>query len=169
MERSKAVLRVASSLLGLVVLSGLSNSKLAAQGTIKVTKQVDQVEIVAPSQPFSATLNTFGGTAGPTFSVGPAQGTLSVSSLILTNLDNVPERIQIFQAANPDACGLNAQIGGQGSIHMDLLVPPSQSISLPFPTPLVFSSTNGHSCIGMSGGTVPGIVVVQVTGFVSNN
>jgi len=58
-------------------------------------------------------------------------------------------------------------IGGAGTIHMDLLLQPSQTLSLPFPTPLVFDSNAVHSCIGMSGGSVPGIVVVHVNGFVS--
>jgi len=163
MQRKKA-LRIAGSLLGLLFVGSLPISKASAQTSIKAKSQV---EIVAPSQPFQASLNTFGGQAGPTFSVGPDQGTLNVTSLILTNLDNVAERVQIFQPSNADACGLNAQFGGAGTIHMDLLIPPSTSLSLPFPTPLVFNSNTSHSCIGMSGGTVPGIVGVQVTGFVS--
>ena len=163
MQRKKALLRTAGSLLGLLFVAGLPISKASAQAI----KAKNQVEVVAPSQPFQATLNTFGGQAGPTFSVGPDQGTLNVTSLILTNLNSVVERVQIFQPANADACGLNAQFGGAGTIRMDLLIQPQQTLSLPFPTPLVFNSNPAHSCIGMSGGQVPGIVVVQVTGFVS--
>jgi len=164
MQRKKAVLRIAGSLLGLLAIGSFPTSKLSAQTSIK-TK--NQVEIVAPSQPFQTSLNTFGGQAGPTFSAGTDQGTLSVTSLILTNLNNVVERVQVFQPSNPDACGLNAQIGGPGTIHLDLLLQPSSTLSLPFPSPLVFNPINGHSCIGIAGGQVPGIVVVQVTGFVS--
>jgi hypothetical protein len=165
MQRKQVPLRIAGSLLCMLFLAGLPISKASAQSSKK--DNIKQVEIVVPSQPFQATLNTFGGQAGPTFSVGPDQGTLSVTSLILTNLNNVVERVQIFQPSNADACGLNARIGGAGTIHMDLLLQPSQTLSLPFPTPLVFNSNATHSCIGMSGGSVPGIVVVQVTGFVS--
>jgi hypothetical protein len=165
MQRKQVSLRIAGSLLGMLFLAGLPISKASAQSSKK--DNIKQVEIAVPSQPFQATLNTFGGQAGPTFSVGPDQGTLSVTSLILTNLNNVVERVQIFQPSNADACGLDARIGGAGTIHMDLLIQPSQTLSLPFPTPLVFDSNATHSCIGMSGGSVPGIVVVQVTGFVS--
>jgi hypothetical protein len=153
-------------LLGVIAIGSLSIAKPAAAQT-KNGQSPTPVETVAPSQPFQAQLNTFGGQAGPTFSVGPAQGTLAVTSLILTNLNSVVERVQIFQPSNPDACGLNAQIGGPGSIHMDLLVQPQQTLSLPFPSPLVFNPINGHSCIGISGGQVAGIVIVQVTGFVN--
>jgi hypothetical protein len=152
-------------LLGVMAIGSLSAKSAAAQTNVKLKST--PVEVVLPSQPFQAQLNTFGGQAGPTFSVGPTQGTLAVTSLILTNLNNVAERVQIFQPSNPDACGLGAEIGGPGTIHMDLLIPPSQSLSLPFPTPLVFNPINGHACIGMSGGQVPGIVIVQVTGFVN--
>jgi hypothetical protein len=152
-------------LLGVVVIGSFSIAKPAAAQIKKDSPT--PVETVVPSQPFQAQLNTFGGTAGPTFSVGPAQGTLAVTSLILTNLNSVVERVQIFQASNVDACGIGAQIGGPGSIHMDLLLQPQQTLSLPFPSPLVFSPINGHACIGMSGGQVPGIVIVQVTGFVN--
>ena len=165
MQRKQVSLRIAGSLLGMLFLAGLPISKASAQNAKKDV--VKQVEVVAPQQPFQATLNTFGGQAGPTFSVGPDQGTLSVTSLIITNLNNVVERVQIFQASNADACGLGARIGGAGTIHMDLLLQPSQTLSLPFPTPLVFNSNPAHSCIGMSGGAVPGIVVVHVNGFVS--
>lgn len=165
MQRKQVALRIAGSLLAMLFLAGLPISKVSAQSAKK--DNTKQVEIVAPSQPFQATLNTFGGQAGPTFSVGPDQGTLSVTSLILTNLNNVVERVQIFQPSNADACGLNARIGGAGTIHMDLLVQPLQTLSLPFPTPLVFDSNAAHSCIGMSGGSVPGIVIVHVNGFVN--
>ena len=163
MQGTKALLRTAL-LLVLVAVAGLPFSRLSAQGAIKAK---NQIEILPPSQPFHASLNTFGGQAGPTFSVGPDQGTLSVTSLIITNLNNVTERVQIFQPTNPDACGLGAQPGGPTTIHMDLLIPPSQSVSFPFPTPLVFNSNTAHSCIGMSGGTTPGIVIVHVNGFVN--
>lgn len=165
MQRNHISLKTAGSLLGMLFLVGLPISQASAQKAKK--KDPRQVEVVAPNQPFQATLNTFGGQAGPTFSVGPTEGTLSVTSLILTNLNNVVERVQIFQPTNADACGINARIGGAGTIHMDLLLQPSQTLSLPFPTPLVFNGNPAHSCIGMSGGAVPGIVVVQVTGFVS--
>ena len=157
-------------LLGVVAIGSLSIATPAAAQVAAPSKKVESptpVETVVPSQPFQAQLNTFGGSAGPTFSVGPAQGTLAVTSLILTNLNNVVERVQIFQQSNADACGIGAQIGGAGSIHMDLLLQPSQTLSLPFPSPLVFSPVNGRSCIGISGGQVAGIVIVQVTGFVN--
>lgn len=153
-------------LLGVVAIGSLSIAKPAAAQNKKVESPTP-VESVAPSQPFQAQLNTFGGNAGPTFSVGPTQGTLAVTSLILTNLNSVVERVQIFQQTNADACGIGAQIGGAGTIHMDLLVQPQQTLSLPFPSPLVFSPINGRSCIGISGGQVAGIVIVQVTGFVN--
>lgn len=153
-------------LLGVVAIGSLSIATPAAAQNKKVELPTP-VETVAPSKPFQAQLNTFGGNAGPTFSVGTTQGTLAVTSLILTNLNNVVERVQIFQPSNGDACGIGAQIGGPGTIHMDLLLQPSQTLSLPFPSPLVFTPINGHACIGIAGGQVAGIVIVQVTGFVN--
>src|SRR3954468_20576851 len=91
--------------LAVVAVGSLSIANPAAAQSKKVESPTP-VEAVAPSQPFQAQLNTFGGSAGPTFSVGPAQGTLAVTSLILTNLNSVVERVQIFQQSNADACGI---------------------------------------------------------------
>jgi len=48
---------------------------------------------------------------------------------------------------------------------MTLRLQPNQTLSIPFPTPLVIPPANGHSCIAAEG--PPGLFEVSVTGFVN--
>jgi hypothetical protein len=86
----------------------------------------------------------------------------------VTNLNTVEEFVVIFQPSNPDACGNGAFTDRPDLLDMTVFVQPHQTLSLPFPSPLVFSPINGHSCIGIAGGTDANTVRVQVSGFVNS-
>src|SRR5258705_4561944 len=137
MQFKKRFLWIAGCLLGVVAISGLSTPNLVA-ATLKQTL----VELVLPSQPFFSTLGVPFNIPGAR-AIGPAQGTLGVTNLILTNTTDGPQRVEIFQpimSPNAAECGGPVQgFGGPGSISMTVNLQPRQTLSLPFPAPLGFT------------------------------
>jgi hypothetical protein len=162
MQLKKRFFYAAACLGALLAIGALTSPKLSA--AIKATL----VETVLPSQPFFAVAKTPVNIPGP-FAVGPNAGTLGVTNLILTNFNNQLSQINIFQPImSPNAAdcgGPVASSGGPGSIFMTVRLEPNQTLSLPFPTPLVMTPINGHSCIAVEG--PPGFFEAYVTGFVN--
>src|SRR6185437_3362798 len=129
---------------GLVVLAGIGT--LSAP-KLKAAIKAAFVEVVQPSRPFYATVFTPVNFPGVPFAAGPDQGTIGVTNITVTNFQNTPAQVTIFQPVlNPDArsCGGGvASFGGPGSIDISVHLQPEQTLTLPFPTPLVFTPQNG--------------------------
>jgi hypothetical protein len=161
MQFKKGFLWIAGSLMGVAVIGSLSTPSLSAQ-SIKQTL----VELLLPSQPFQATLAV--PSEGQVVTAGPsAFRTLGVTSLVLTNLAPTVETVIIFQPAFSAGafCGdVDARFGGPGSIQMAVKLQPNQTLSIPFPSPLVFTQINNQSCIGVTGSAK---IQTYVTGFVN--
>jgi len=159
MQLKKSILFSGGCLLAAVSISLFNAPKLSA--AIKAVF----VESVLPSKPFftriPAGLNR-------DFAVGPDQnGTLGVTSIMLTNFSNESEAVDIYQpvmAPNEMGCSLIKANGGPDSIFFVARVPAAQTITLPFPSPLVFSPVDGHSCIAFR--AAPDLDM-YVTGFVN--
>jgi hypothetical protein len=119
---------------------------------------------VIPSQPFFARLALSG---GPTQAVGPgSSGRLAVTSITLSNLSTTSPTQEVYILApivNGGSCG-DAVIGG-GDPTLRLLVPQAQTVTVTFPTPLVFPFVDGVSCIAAEN-FANSLVEVYVTGFV---
>jgi hypothetical protein len=118
-----------------------------------------------PTKPFFDRLVLSPGTV---FSTGPGpSGTLAVTSIMISNLSTTSGTQEVFITApiitTGGTCG-DAVIGGGGA-QMRLLVPQAQTLSVSFPTPVVFSPINGVSCIAAEN-FVNSPIEVYVTGFV---
>jgi hypothetical protein len=165
MQLKKGFLWVAGGLLSVVAIGSLWNPKPAAAQNLKQTV----VELLFPSRPFQGQLVE--PDVNPRFTaIGPAQGTLGVTSLIVSNTAGIPQIVEIFQATmSPDSHDCSGTVTNTtlpDRIFMRMRLEANQTISLPFPSPWVFTPINGLSCIAM-GSTDPATVEVYVTGFVN--
>lgn len=120
---------------------------------------------VIPSQPFFARLSLSG---GPTQAAGPgSSGRLAVTSITISNLSTTSPTQEVFILAPIVTTGgscADAVIGGADP-QLRLLVPQAQTITVTFPTPLVFSPVDGVSCIAAEN-FANSLVEVYVNGFV---
>jgi hypothetical protein len=161
MHLKKSLLWTAGCLVGVLASSAAFAPKLSA--AIKTTL----VEIILPSKPFfgqtDVTVNDVH------FGTGTEEGTLGITNLVVTNFNNQVSTVQIFQpelSPNASTCfGPITGGGGPFSISMTLRLQPNQTLTIPFPTPLVIPAVNGHSCIAADG--PPGFFEVDVVGFVN--
>jgi len=120
---------------------------------------------VIPGKPFFGTLVP-DPSAGFAVSAGPGtSGTLAVSNITITNLGNVAQEVVVFAPtfAGGGTCG-DANLGG-ASPSLRLVVPQAQTMSISYPTPLIFAPVNGMSCVAAEN-FVSGEIDVYVTGFV---
>jgi hypothetical protein len=118
-----------------------------------------------PAKPFFGRMVLSPGavqSAGP----GPS-GTLAVTSIMISNLSTASGTQEVFVSdpviTTGGTCG-DTVIGGGGP-QMRLLVPQAQTLSVSFPTPLIFSPINGVSCIAAEN-FVNSPIEVYITGFV---
>ncbi len=121
-------------------------------------------EPALPTRPFFAQMNLG---PGQKKAVGPGAKTLGVTSLTITNFNNSVQQLFIFApVVGGTAC--SAAISGGGNPSMHLILEPSRTIDLVFPTALVFAPINGVSCIAGEVTTVQsgGHVEIDVNGFV---
>jgi len=161
MQLTKRLLCTTGCLLGVVAILAPVTPKLSA--AVKNAL----VEIALPSRPFfgqaGLTVNNF------RFGTGSDDGTLGITSLVVTNFNNVVSTVEVFQpvlAQGASTCsGPITGSGGPNTIFMTLRLQPNQTLNIPFPTPLVIPPVNGHSCIAADG--PPGLFEVDVTGFVN--
>jgi len=158
----KRLLCGAGGLIALAAIGALSAPKLKA--AIKAAF----VEVVQPSQPFFISLFTPFNGSGPSVT-GLDQGTIGVTNITVSSFADTPSLISIFQPEMSPGSNCFGQVlggGGTGEIFIEVNVPPHQTVTLPFPTPLVFTPKNGHSCIAVEGGA-PELVKTFITGFVN--
>ena len=162
MQLKKRFVGAAACLLGLIAIGAATTPKLSAGIKAAI------VEVVMPSRPLFAVAKPPVNIPGP-FGVGSDDGTLGITNLVLTNFSNNLAQINIFQPVlSPNAGSCGGPItgsGGPGSIFMTVRLQPNQTLSLPFPTPLVIPPVAGHSCIAVEG--PPGFFEAYVTGFVN--
>lgn len=120
---------------------------------------------VIPGKPFFGTLEP-DPSAGFAVSAGPGtSGTLAVTNITISNLGNVTQEVVVFAPtfSGGGTCG-DANLGG-ASPSLRLLVPSAQTMTISYPTPLVFPPINGISCVAAEN-FVSGDIEVYVTGFV---
>jgi hypothetical protein len=115
-----------------------------------------------PAKPFFGRLALSSGSAQ---SAGPGTGgILAVSNITLTNFSNSTQQVFVFNPvfSTGGTCGDPVIGGGEPSMYVD--VPALQTVTLPFPSPVVFTPINSSSCIAaedLSGSPVE----LYVTGF----
>ncbi|MCU1238299.1 MAG: hypothetical protein JWP63_6266 [Candidatus Solibacter sp.] len=156
-----------------LVYSALGAGALLALGAISAPKlhaaiKAAFVEVVIPSKPFAAEISIVGNN---TFADGPDLGTLGVTSLTITNYDAAAQQITIFAPVMGGSaqfgCSFGTVIGG-GSPSTSVIVQGKSTLHLAYPSPLVFSSIGGHTCVAAQINTVhSGGVNVDITGFVN--
>ncbi|MGA7914472.1 MAG: hypothetical protein WCA00_04490 [Candidatus Acidiferrales bacterium] len=118
---------------------------------------------VIPGQPFFARMVLSGGAAQ---SAGPgASGRLAVTNVTISNLGSGTQEVFVFApvVTTGGTCG-DAVIGGSDP-SMRLLVPQGQTLTVSYPTALIFSPVNGVSCLAAEN-FVSAPIEVYVTGFV---
>jgi hypothetical protein len=136
------------------------------------------VEVVIPSKPFFGVMTMTPGLTYNYFkSVGPGSGTLGITNITLTNLDTAfARRVNFVNAVFAgSACVASLPPGGGGLIasygdpQFDVVVQANSTLSISYPTPLVFQGNGGPTCVTAH---VEGIrssdnFEVQITGFVN--
>jgi hypothetical protein len=120
---------------------------------------------VIPGKPFFASMALVPG--APT-SVGPGtSGTLAVTNITVSNLNDGSGTQEVFvfepTFTTGGTCG-DPVIGG-GDPRIRLLVPQAQTLTVSYPTPLVFAPINGVSCLAAEN-FVNEPIEIYVTGFV---
>jgi hypothetical protein len=120
---------------------------------------------VIPGQPFSATLAL---SPGNIVSAGPgASGRLAVTNISISNLSTTSgtQEVFVFSPTFPGAGTCGDLANGGATPPMRLLVPQAQTLTISYPTPLIFAPVNGVSCIAAEN-FVNSPIEVYVTGFV---
>jgi hypothetical protein len=120
-----------------------------------------------PSQPFFA--SAFAPFSGNSVVVGTGSGMLAISSITLTNVGPVTNSITIFsQAVGFGLLGpCTGQHQGSSQPTLSVLVPPSQTVHLAFPSPLVFKQNGADTCVGVVQTNSSGVnTEVDFNGFV---
>lgn len=122
----------------------------------------DPTPPATPLSPFSATMTVLNSAR----SVGMGVGQLNVTSLIVTNFDSSPQQVYIFAPtfASGGKCG--DTVTGGSYPNFSVYVQPSQTLVMPFPTPLVVKGLTPN-CLGAEVTTLlhGGSAQVVVTGY----
>lgn len=164
MKLIKFVLYAAGAVIITAAVGSLAAPKLAA------AIRAAFVEVVIPSKPFYESMTIVNGR--PT-AIGPDAGTWGVTNITLTNYDASPQQVFIFLPvlASGGTAGCESVFVGGSSPppRMQIYVQPQQTLVIPYPTPLVFSGVNGHTCIAAEMTTLlhGGSVEIDVNGFVN--
>jgi hypothetical protein len=162
MKLHKLALYSFGCLVLVAVVAAITSPKLSAAVRAALT------EVVIPSRPFNDTMQHV---LNLSKSIGPDVGTLGGSNITLINYDSAAQQVFIFAPVfSTGGCG------GEGSTvirssgpEVTVYVQPHQTLTLPYPSPLVFSPVDGHTCVAaivqtqLNGGSV----LVSVTGFVN--
>jgi hypothetical protein len=119
------------------------------------------VEVVIPSKAFFSALTL--SQQKLRASAGPETGTLGVTNITVTNYDSTVNTVFIFTPLfSGGGCG-SVITGGAGP-NLTILVQPSSTLAITYPTPLVFEGIQGHTCVAAQ---AFGNVEVDVNGFVN--
>ena len=122
----------------------------------------DPTPPASPLNPFFATMSVLNSST----SVGTSNGQLNVTSIIITNFDSTAQQVILFQPlfASGGKCG-DPVIGGT-SPSLQVYVQPSQTLVMPFPTPIVFKGQKTN-CFAAQVTTLlhGGSAQVNVTGY----
>jgi len=120
-----------------------------------------------PGKPFFGNLEPDPNVGG-SITAGPGtSGTLAVTNITISNLGGATQEVVISNPIfiNGLTCG-DQSFSNATTPYMQLLVPAAQTISISYPTPLVFPPTNGGiSCVAAQNFS-SGPIEVYVTGFV---
>ncbi|HUL34905.1 MAG TPA: hypothetical protein VL128_13555 [Candidatus Eisenbacteria bacterium] len=121
-------------------------------------------QMVGPSNPYFGSVILLNTPA----SVGPDSGRLGVTNITLTNFASSRQQVFLFQPLfSSGGCG-DGTISGSTGPKFEVYLQPSQTLAIPYPTPLVFPGADGHTCVAaevttnLNGGSVE----MDVTGFV---
>ena len=138
---------------------------ITAVGILKAPKvsaavRAALVEVVAPSHPvFYTELLPVLNSAGP-----DTAAVFAVSNITVANISANPQQVLIYTPIFSGTNGCGSTPIGQTSPSFYVSVPAGQTVSLSYPSPLVFTGYNGHNCIAANG-SASGFVSLSVTGF----
>ena len=139
-----------------------ANVTNALTGTVSVSS-LPSVRLTLPSQPFMDEIDL--NVAGVAKAVGVSGQRLAVTTLTISNFDTFPQQLFIV---NPvmDSSGCGGSVVGGAFPLAHVLLEPSKTVQLQYPTPMAFS-LSGQGCIAAEVTTVlhGGSVVVGVVGF----
>lgn len=138
------------SLTFVATLAAVTLAGFAFLHTPKVSAAVRAVlvQVVAPSRPYYQDAQK---TPGNVTTFGPDTGTLAVSNITVTNGHAFPERVWIFTpaiASSLPECANGVATYDRSLPGLRVEVPANQTVSISYPSPLVFKPYMGHTCIG---------------------
>ena len=123
------------------VVAAVVMPSVAIGGALPAAGAADEPAL--PSHPFFGHMTL---SKGQTKAVGPATGTLGVSSITITNFNSTSQTAFIFAPVmGGNSC--NTSVTGGAEPHLYVIVEPLKTLHLAFPTPLVFPPFKGLTCV----------------------
>lgn len=131
-------LRVAALLVGLVL-----GPALPVAAAVKAA----YVEAVLPSKPFKLTVTARSHLYEDVFVAG--DGAFGITSITATNATNFVMMLSVVEPSPAAGHGCGTPVSTTNSA-LYVTVPARSTVHLTFPSPLVFSAVNGHTCFRIS-------------------
>jgi len=124
------------------------------------------VEQVLPSKPYKASMSVSSAVLSRSedaLFIG-GDGAIGVTSITITNPDARQKSVTVFEPAANGLRQCGTPVSAVPSSFV-VMLPPSSTVHLAFPTPLVFNAVYGHTCFGMQVSELAGPVQVLLNGF----
>lgn len=124
------------------------------------------VEQVLPGRPYKASMSVSSAVLArseDTVFLG-GTGAIGLTSITITNPDNRQKSVTVFEPAPGGLRECGTPVSAVPSSFV-VMVPPSSTVHLTYPSPLVFNTVNGHTCFGMQVNELAGPVQVLLNGF----
>ena len=152
------------TLLASLIAVILAGTLLLRTPRVSAAVRAALVETVLPSQPFhdSAALST------SYVTMGPSTGSLGITNITLTNPSSAVQLVYFFEPSlSSGTCsGGGPFVTGAAGPLSEVYVQPRTTVSLNYPTPLVYGPVNGPACLAaVAANSVS--VWIDVTGFVN--
>ncbi len=136
--------------------------------TVEAAGKSVSVEQALPTKPYKASMEVFSsilpGVRAEDLIFAGGDGAIGITSITVTNKDNRQKSITVSEpaAGGLRACGTPVWTAPSSFVVM---VAPLATVQLTFPSPLVFSAVNGHTCFGLQVNELANSVQVLLTGF----
>lgn len=148
------------------VMLGLTFS--AAPTAVAAAVKGAYVEAILPSKPYKISVDALSpsvpGVQADELVFAAGDGAVGITSITVTNNDSFAKSLTVSEppSGSGHACGTPVSTTASSFV---IRVPGTSTVHLAFPSPLVFSAVNGHTCFGLHINEFAAGVQVLLTGF----